>query len=87
MTHGGFEISVVRPDPAEFWQQLWQVSHFVHQEKELARWELLLSLFSLFYFSPKTIAFLPAKQLFFSTCRKLSANTFLGSAAPEGHGS
>lgn len=41
MTHGGFEISVVRPDPAEFWQQLCQVSHFVHQEEELARWELL----------------------------------------------
>lgn len=40
MTHGGFEISVVRPDPAEFWQLLWQVSHFVHQEKELVRWEL-----------------------------------------------
>lgn len=67
MTHGGFEISAVRPDPAEFWQQLWQTSHFVHWEKEPARRELLSEPIQgggFFFSSPKAIAFLPAKQLF-----------------------
>lgn len=69
MTHSAFEISAVRPDPTEFWQQLWQTSHFVHWEKEPARWELLSEPVQVF-FSPKAIAFLSAKQLF-CTCGKL----------------
>lgn len=51
MTHSAFEISAVRPDPTEFWQQLWQTSHFVHWEKEPARWELLSEPVQVFFLS------------------------------------
>lgn len=87
MTHGGFEISVVRPDPAEFWQQLWWTRHFVHWEKDLAKWGLLYEPVQGF-FSSKAVAFLSTKQLFFfGRCRKLSASTFLSNTAPEVLGS
>lgn len=60
MTHGAVEIPAVRPDPAEFWQQLWQMSHFVHWEKEPARWELLSEPVQVFFFLPKlSLFFLP----------------------------
>lgn len=81
MTHDGFEISVVRPDPTEFWQQLWQMSHFVHWEKEPARWELLPEPVQGLFFSPKAIA-VPSSKWHFCTHVKLSADTFLSSAAP-----
>lgn len=87
MTHSDFEIFVVRPDPAELWQQLWQVSHFVHQEKELARWELLSEPVKPFLLLPQNYCISSCQTAFFCTCRKLCANAFLGSAVPEGHGS
>lgn len=87
MTHGGFETSAVRPDPTEFWQPLWQTSHFIHREKQPARWELLSEPIERFvFFLSQSYCFSSVKQLF-CTRRKLSGDTFLSSAAPGHQGS